>query len=365
MDWGAFRTRYDGWTRGSALGLIAALLALLIVASWSPASAPAPKQRTSEAQHSDLQLYRDIIAGVGAGGEYYEVAAHELRAGGYPLKPFFTFRLPTHAMLYAAFGERTMIVVSWLLALGLMLAWWVRLKPVLPLSLLAAFLFLVAGGLGSMLQPMTALFHESWAALLLALMIAIHRPERWWPAMLAGGAALLIRELALPMILAMGGLALLEKRWREAAAWVAVVAIFAIYMMFHAHWVAQVVGPGDMASPGWSAMLGLQFALKSVAKVTFGMRLPDALAAVLLILSLFGWASVRTGWALRAAILLAGYGAMVSLFARADTFYWALIAAPLSFAGLAFLPNVFAGLAKAVRKPPTISCRGPQDGASS
>ncbi len=32
--------------------------------------------------------------------------------------------------------------------------------------------------------------------------------------MIAGGAALMVRELALPMILAMGGLALLGERWR-------------------------------------------------------------------------------------------------------------------------------------------------------
>jgi len=328
------------------------LLALLAVACWSPASAPAPRQRTSAAQPSDLQLYRDINAGVEAGGDYYDVAARELRAGNYPLKPFFTFRLPTHAMVYAAFGERTMIVIAWLLCAGLIVAWWVKLEPLLPLPLLAAFVVLVAGGLGGLLQPTTGLFHESWAALLLALMIALHRPERWWPAIIAGGAALMIRELALPMILAMGGLALLEKRWREAAAWAAIVAIFAFYMMLHAQWVAEVVMAGDKASPGWSQMLGLQFALKSIAKVTFGIRMPEALAAILLILSLFGWISVRTGWALRVAILLAGYGAMVALFARSDTFYWALIAAPLSFAGLAFLPKVVTDLAKAVRGTP-------------
>src|SRR6185503_11402984 len=96
----------------------------------------------------------------------------------------------------------------------------------------------------------------------------------------------------------------------------------------------------------------LQFALKSIAKVTFGMRLPDALAAALLILSLFGWASVRSGWALRAAILLAGYGAMIALFARTDTFYWALIVAPLSFAGLVFLPKALADLSKSVASQP-------------
>jgi hypothetical protein len=43
---------------------------------------------------------------------------------------------------------------------------------------------------------------------------------------------------------------------------------------------------------------------------------------------------------------------MLALFARADTFYWALIAAPLSFAGLVFLPKAFADLAKSVRKTP-------------
>ncbi len=71
--------------------------------------------------------------------------------------------------------------------------------------------------------------------------------------------------------------------------------------------------------------------------------------SALLILSLFGWASVRTGWALRASILLARLRRDVALLARADTFYWALIPAPLSFAGLAFLPKAAADLAKAVR----------------
>ena len=169
----------------------------------------------------------------------------------------------------------------------------------LPIPLLATVMFLIAGGLGGMLQPQTGLFHESWAALLLALMVTIRRPENPWPAIIVGGLALMIRELALPMILAMGGLALLEKRWREAAGWALVVVLFGIYMTLHAHWVSEVVRPGDPASPGWSRMLGAQFALKSIAKVTFGIRLPDAIGAGLLILSLFGWASVKTGWALQ------------------------------------------------------------------
>src|SRR5207244_923970 len=111
MHWGAVRTRYEGWSRGPALAVIAALLALLALACWSPSTAAAPEVRSFSAQQSDLQLYRDIIAGVRAGGNYYEVAAEAQRKGGYPLKPFFTFRLPTHALIYAAVGERVMIIV--------------------------------------------------------------------------------------------------------------------------------------------------------------------------------------------------------------------------------------------------------------
>jgi hypothetical protein len=349
MERGAIRTRFEGWSRGPAIALLIALAVVIGLASWSPKAAPGPQLRASPAQHSDLQLYRDIIKGVAAGGDYYQVAAREQRAAGYPLKPFFTFRLPTHATIYAALGERVMIGIVWLLCGGLMIAWWWRLRDQLPFGMLGASMFLIAGGLGGMLQPVTGLFHESWAGLLLALMIALRRPNRLWPAFVAGGAALMIRELAVPMILAMGGLALIERRWREAAGWALIVILFAGYMVLHASWVSQVVLPGDQPSQGWSRMLGAGFALKSIAKVTFGIRLPDAIGAILLILSLFGWASVRSGWALRVALLLLGYGTMLALFARADTFYWSLIAAPLSFTGLAFLPAASADLVKAVR----------------
>lgn len=352
MELGGFHTRFEGWGRRPAILVLALFAALIAFASWSPERAPAPKLRTSPAQHSDLQLYRDIIKDVHNGESYYVAAAREQRAANYPLKPFYTVRLPTHATVYATFGEPVMIGLVWALCAALIVAWWVRLKPVLPLPLLGASTVLMGGGLGGFLQPMTGLFHECWAALLMALMIAVRRPGTAWPAVIAGGAALMVRELALPMILTMAGLALMERRWREAAGWAAALTIFAGYMTLHAHWVAEVVLPQDRASPGWSGLLGIHFALKSLAKVTFGIQLPDAVAAVLLILSLAGWASVRAGWALRAFLLLFGYIAMLALFARADTFYWALIAAPLSFMGLVFLPKSATDLAKAVRRTP-------------
>ena len=46
----------------------------------------------------------------------------------------------------------------------------------------------------------------------------------------------------------------------------------------------------------------------------------------------------------RAALMLLGYGVMLAVFARGDTFYWALIAAPLALLGLVFVPDGIAAL---------------------
>jgi len=151
------------------------------------------------------------------------------------------------------------------------------------------------------------------------------------------------------MILAMGGLAAVERRWREAIGWVALVAAFAAALLLHAEMVAAVVRADDPASPGWNALLGIRFALNAFAMVSSATVLPASLAAVVILLSLFGWASVRTGWALRVSLLLIGYGTMLALFARADTFYWALLVAPLSLVGLIFVPRALAELVRAAR----------------
>lgn len=355
MELGDFPTRYQRLSRASAITILVALLAALLLAAWPAPSAPQPKMRASEAEQSDLQLYRDIIGQVRNGEPYYPVAADELRKGGYPLKPFVTFRLPTLTYAYALIPELLMIFVEGLLAIAVLLVWWRRLAPHLPLRLLAVALVLLVGGTAALVEPVTGLFHESWAALLMALMIGLRRPGHATAAIVVGGLALLIRETALPMILAMGGLALFERRWREALGWAAAVAVFAVALALHAQMVAAVVRPDDLASPGWQGLLGIRFALIAFSAVSSATALPKALAAVVIVLSLFGWASVRTGWALRATLLLVGYGAMLALFARPDTFYWALLIAPLSLVGLIFVPRAVAELVRASRGVPQAS----------
>src|SRR3546814_13895806 len=89
---------------------------------------------------------------------------------------------------------------------------------------------------------------------------------------------MLVRETALLFVLAMGGLALLEGRSREALAWAATVLVFAVVVAVHIHAVGMVVEHGDLTSPGWQGMMGLGFVLESIAVSTAPAAPPIGLA---------------------------------------------------------------------------------------
>ena len=344
-------SRFAGIGRSQAMLVILLLVAALLGAAWSVTRSPGPRM-TPPAEQTDPKLYRSIIAGVESGHGYYPVAAHELRSGHYPLAPFVAFRLPTLAWISAAIGTTGLHWLQLLLGGAVMLAWGWRWREGLAPAELAAALFLLGCGMIGLIQPATAVFHESWAALLLALAIALDRNGSAALAILAGTAALLVRELSAPMILAFAGLALGKGRRRRALGWATSLAIFAIVLILHARAVSGVVLPTDLHSPGWGGLLGPGFAFRSLAIATAAIALPAIPAALLFTTSIFGLASIRADWGVRATLMVAGYFALLTLIARADTFYWAMMAAPLSLVGLAFVPRAMRDLAAALRAVP-------------
>src|SRR3546814_7757681 len=124
------------------------------------------------------------------------------------------------------------------------------------------------------------------------LALAVRRPERWRDAVALGLIAMLVRETALLFVLAMGGLALLEGRSREALGWAATVLVFAVVVAVHIHAVGMVVEPGDLTSPGWQGMMGIGFVRESIAVSTALAALPIWLASALLLVAVIGCA----GW---------------------------------------------------------------------
>lgn len=324
----------------------AALLALLLVACLTSLTASAPPPASSGGQSSsaddqrDIILYETIVDAVRHGGDYYVTAAEALRVGNYPLRPFITMRLPALAMVQAHLPHMAVLALLYTLVLAVALAWYARFREAFaewPPRVIA--IALLAGGLMAFVQADLWAFHELWAGLLIALSLALRRPGRWVEAVAAGLLAALVRETAALYLIIMAATAWLDRERREAFGWSAALGVLFLVLVAHAFAVARVVSPLDPASPGWAGMLGFGFFINSIGAATALSIAPGWLAALLAGLALFGWAAWRDPLAWRALLTFLGYAAALSLFSRADTFYWVLLIAPAFLVGLAFVPD--------------------------
>jgi hypothetical protein len=331
----------------------AMLLAVLIAGmAWSATATArvdqAERQRTATTAtakptatkgNGDLALYARISARVAAGEGYYPAAMDEQRSSNYPTRPFVAVRLPTLAWLQALIGVGGVRYLEMALVLACLWALDRRIAKVVSLPERGGALVALALGGAAVVVPLAGLIHELWAGLWLTLALLLYRPERWWPALLAAGLALAVRELAVLFVLLWLALALVDKRWREAAALAALLAMFAAGMGLH--YLAVEAGrlPGDPASQGWNALVGYALPLMALSRLTGLLLLPVSLAAPLAILPLVGWAALGGRLGLFAVLWFAGLFTMVALFARPENFYWVQLALPAYGIGFAFAPR--------------------------
>ncbi|WNO53003.1 hypothetical protein [Stakelama saccharophila] len=337
-------SRFAGLARGPAITVLIAL-GVLILFCLTTLGTAAPGDGMSgnapPAGQQDIYLYGSIVSGLRAGGDYYGVAVEALRAGNFPLKPFFTFRLPTLAVVEAALPAWGVAMLLYLLAACVAAAWFVRLRDALaarPAPLAAAMVALMAGMLACV-QTDIAAFHEIWAAQLIALSLALWRPDRWLESIAVALMAMLIRETAALYTIIMALFAFRSGRRGELAGWGAALAIFAVAVGLHAYAVSQVVGPLDPASPGWAGLNGFGFFTRALILSTALQALPLWLGAILVAGAWWGWAAWDDPLAIRALAVFAAYALLVGIAARQDNFYWALLVAPAFPIGLAFLPD--------------------------
>lgn len=208
---------------------------------------------------------------------------------------------------------------------------------------------LAAAGLAPGLIPVCAYWHEAWAMVLMTLALAVWSPARWWPSFMIAMATMTIRELALSFLCVMGVVALLEGRRREAAAWAAGILVFAAMMAAQAHWLAAFVRSTDLHSPGWTGLGGWRAVLAMTHAFTTLAAVGLPIVALIVPLSLLGWAGWRSPTGLRGALLVGGYLCGFTIFGRPDNDYWALMIAPFLPLGLAFAPSALRDLVCAVR----------------
>ncbi|MEY2944306.1 MAG: hypothetical protein RLY97_2320, partial [Pseudomonadota bacterium] len=217
---------------------VALLFTLLLIATctWCLTVTPPPIKVAKKGGYTDVRLYHDITAEVAKGKPYHLAAAEMHRAHHYPLRPFFTMRLPTSSVLTATIGWAGLQKLCIAALLVSIFAWVMALEGLITLPERVAAGIAVAAGGGSVINKGLMALHEYPAGLLLSVALAgaIGYPRRWWALALPAAAALAIRELALPFVLLILAFTIWERRGKEAAGWIALILAFAFGMALHA-----------------------------------------------------------------------------------------------------------------------------------
>ena len=334
-------------------------------------AAPAGQTATAadEADAGDLALYRTITLRMANGAPYYATVVERHRKSSYPLRPFFTVRLPTLAYIGSTLGLVGARVLLAALLLLSAVVWWRRLKLVTDPTTLQPVICILAISTGTFsfaATPNLVVSHEVWAATLMAISWAVwggfsNKADdkslwSWLPSVVFAAAAVMIRETALPFVLLMGAFAVWHRQWRQTVAWVAVVALFAAYLAVHASYVLAATTAGDLASPGWTNLAGWPFFVLAMHGST-GLRiLPEWMAAIFVPLTMLGWASWRplgrSDTGMFGFLLFTGYALIFMVLGRPDNWYWGLLLSSNFLMGLMFAPQAIIDLIGVIRRMP-------------
>ncbi|HZU62402.1 MAG TPA: hypothetical protein VFF98_01865 [Novosphingobium sp.] len=322
--------------------LLLITLAILAISAWCLTIKPPPIRVAKKGGYTDVHLYKDITEGMRQGQTYYQAAVATQRAHHYPLKPFITVRPPTLVWLAAHLGWRGVDAIAGVLVFIAALCWFGASEIGLSFAERLGITTVVAGASAhAVFSTVLIALHEYLAGICIALALAgvFAGKHRWGLPLLAAALGLAVRELVLPFVLLALAFALVERRWREAAAWGALVATFGLAMAFHAQAVNALVLPGDITSPGWHAGQGFSAFLKAVIYTSYLAPLPQPVALLMAMLPMVGWLALDGRRGAFCCLLVAGYAVMIAFFSRADTFYWGAIMLPWYFIGYVLLPR--------------------------
>lgn len=279
----------------------------------------------------DLDLYAAEVSRMHDGASYYDAAAAELVARGYPTRSIFNWRTPLPVWLVAKLPDPLMANVL-LVATGLGLV-------VMGFGLLAdegglgqgmlAVLFL-SGALLPCFLGEPVLLSELWSGVLVALSAVLFGRERRWAAIAIGLAALFARELAAPYVVVCLALAVYERRYRELAAWGVGLAAYAVFYGFHILEVLPRIGATASAHEGgWLRLGGAGFLISTAQMNAYLLLLPQWVTGVFLACALLGAATWNTAAGRLIGLTVAVYAIAFSIVGNDFNQYWGCQIAPL------------------------------------
>jgi hypothetical protein len=342
--------RSVSWLRWMAAPLLIAGLAWFIAYAVQTPNITPPGAPPA---YTDTMLYTSISERVARGENYYTAAATEHRAHGYPTAPAWVFREPALTWLSIAVGGPEGLLAAMIaLAVTTALAFRSALeREGMPALYRVPAMLIMTGGLWIAAAPHGYFIHDAWAGLIIALSLALYRPERWGLAVFLGLVACLFRELALPYLGAMCIFAILERRWAEAAGWVAGGLTFAAIFAAHLALAGRLHLVGDHVSQGWATFGGIPFVIETARRDIVLNTAPRWLTALSIGLAAIGFAGSRNAVARRAGLVTGGYMAAFLFVGRPDNVYWGLLYAPTLPLGIVLSPLAIVASASNLRTP--------------
>lgn len=287
---------------------------------------------------TDLELYAAEVEQIRAGGNYYDIAARQLVAYGYPTKSVFNWRTPLPFTLIAAMPE--FIARGLLLLVAFATVWLIA-----PLwrqhsgwQGIACGSFFFYGAAQPTWMEQAWFLPEVWSGLFIGLSLAAYARERRGVAVGAGLAALFLRELAAPYAVLYTILALRQRRWHEALCW---MIGGCLYLMFYTWHLEQVLWriPENATShtQSWLAFGGAAFVISLVQMNVWLLVLPQWVSAVVLTMTAKIWSRPQTDWERRLALTGAMYLVLFGLIGLPFNQYWGSLLAPLIAITLGFV----------------------------
>jgi hypothetical protein len=342
------------------LALFAALAIFFVGVTMSPLASGFADSR--EHRPSDLDLYRAEMGRIRAGQSYYDAAAAELTARGYPTQSVFNWRTP---LLIAALGRlpdpaMARVLLATLAGVTVLLALHCLARDGHTGSALLCALLLVGALLPCALEGLYVT-HELWAGVLILVSILAYALKRPSFGMAAGVAALAIRELAAPYCVLCFVFAVAQRRRGEAIAWLIAAAGYMVAFGFHVAAVRSHTLPGVTADAGhWLCFGGAGFVISLAQMNGALLLLPQRISAVYLAFAFLGFAGWQSDWGKRAAWTATLYLGLFAIVGQPVNQYWGSLLAPLLCLGAAQAPSALATLwrrAFLATEPTLAECR--------
>ncbi len=302
----------------------------------------------------DVPLYQAEVDRIRGGEGYYQAAAAELTARGYPTKSVFNWRtplpmwligkMPSSALAVALLGAMSLAVL--LLSFdalateeetvggdlatesGHKISW----RPV------ACVLLLIGALLPTILGDLFVM-PSLWAGVWMALSIGAYGIDRRWLGVACGLAAVCFRELALPYCVVCLGLAWHERRHKETIVWLLGLAVWAALFLLHCWYATRWIAPDARAhADGWIRFGGAGFVISTVQMNAFLVMLPQWITAVYLIAALVGIAGWNTPLGQRVGLSACLFLAAFAVVGHGFNQYWGMLIAPLLCFGVVRFP---------------------------